>query len=162
MAVKTIQISANISVETKALLEKYAEVQGVKKAFVIEQALLHHLQALNELPADIVISPCLIVSRTSGERVLERVEKPGLPTRVMGALGRGQASVSGLKAVMGRRVVKQECLGQPPHLRIVDPSRENLIERRLVDGGKNSRHPASRPTPGAGCWPSSSAARIAS
>ena len=49
MAVETIQISANISVETKALLEKYAEVQGVKKAFVIEQALLHHLQALNEL-----------------------------------------------------------------------------------------------------------------
>jgi hypothetical protein len=40
MAVETIQISANISVETKALLEKYAEVQGVKKAFVIEQALL--------------------------------------------------------------------------------------------------------------------------
>ena len=83
MAVKTIQISANISIETKALLEKYAEVQGVKKAFVIEQALLHHLQALNELPADIVISPRLIVSRTSGERVLERVEKPGLPTEAM-------------------------------------------------------------------------------
>jgi hypothetical protein len=59
-------------------LEKYAEAQGVKKAFVIEEALLHHLQALNELPADIVIPPRLIVSRTSGERVLERIEKPEL------------------------------------------------------------------------------------
>ena len=83
MTVETTQISANISVETKALLEKYAEAQGVKKAFVIEEALLHHLQALNELPADIVIPPRFIVSRTSGERVLERIEKPELPTQTM-------------------------------------------------------------------------------
>jgi predicted ATP-grasp superfamily ATP-dependent carboligase len=43
MAVKTIQISANISVETKALLEKYAEVQGVKKA-----VLVHGVKKLRE------------------------------------------------------------------------------------------------------------------
>ena len=50
---------------------------------MIEEALLHHLQALKELPADIVIPPRLIVSRTSGERVLERIEKPERPTQAM-------------------------------------------------------------------------------
>jgi hypothetical protein len=83
MAIETTQISANISVETKALLEQYAQARGVKKAFIIEEALLYHLQALNELPADVVIPPHLIVSKTSGERVLERLEKREKPTEAM-------------------------------------------------------------------------------
>lgn len=44
------QISAYISDETRALLERYVRRTGVKKRHVIEQALLHHLQALDELP----------------------------------------------------------------------------------------------------------------
>ena len=43
------QISAYISTETKNLGEQYTKSQGVKKAFLVESALLHHLQALKDL-----------------------------------------------------------------------------------------------------------------
>lgn len=36
------QISANVSPETRDLLERYVRARGLKKGFVIEQALLHH------------------------------------------------------------------------------------------------------------------------
>jgi len=53
---------------------------------VVESALLHHLQALEELPADIVIPPRLVVSRESFEGILEQVENPGEPAAAMKAL----------------------------------------------------------------------------
>lgn len=47
------------------------------------------VQALSELPADIVIPSPLSVSRTSGERVLERIEEPQRPTKAMRELLKG-------------------------------------------------------------------------
>ncbi|HEX8441676.1 hypothetical protein [Archangium sp.] len=47
------QISAYVSDTTKELVERYVEAHGVKKGRLIEEALLHHLQALRELPADL-------------------------------------------------------------------------------------------------------------
>jgi hypothetical protein len=55
------QISAHISQETKEKVERYAAAHGVKKGALVEQALLHHLQALHELPADLVIPPRLVL-----------------------------------------------------------------------------------------------------
>ncbi|MCU0836422.1 MAG: ribbon-helix-helix domain-containing protein [Chromatiaceae bacterium] len=69
------QISAHISPETRERLERYVRARGLKKGFVIEQALLHHLQALNELPEDALIPPRLVVTAESGERLLERLAK---------------------------------------------------------------------------------------
>jgi hypothetical protein len=50
----------------------------VKKGHLIEQALLHHLQALDALPAEYVIHPRIVVSRRTGERMLRdaRSAKP--------------------------------------------------------------------------------------
>ena len=45
----------------------------MKKGHVLEMALLHHLQALHELPADIVISPRIVVSLRSGKEIEERI-----------------------------------------------------------------------------------------
>ena len=45
------QVSAYISEETKAEVEAYVKRRGVKKAYLIEEALQHHLQALREIPA---------------------------------------------------------------------------------------------------------------
>ena len=59
------QISAYISDETKAELEVYVKRRGVKKAFVIEEALLHHLQALREIPEDVMIPAKLILDEES-------------------------------------------------------------------------------------------------
>ena len=57
------QISAYISDDAKAALETYVKQRGVKKAYVIEEALLHHLQALREIPEDVII-PARLVLRT--------------------------------------------------------------------------------------------------
>ena len=68
------QISAQISQSTRELMEKHVRQSGVKKGHLIEQALLHHLQALDELPAEFIIHPRLVVSRSSGEELLRRAE----------------------------------------------------------------------------------------
>jgi hypothetical protein len=77
------QISANISPETRDRLERYVRARGMKKGFVIEQALLHHLQAISEIPEDIVIPPRLVVTAASGERLLERLKSQEVPNRAM-------------------------------------------------------------------------------
>ncbi len=63
------KISARISEETRKLVERYAGAHGMKKSALVEQALLHHLQALRKLPADIIIPPRLELSEASFERV---------------------------------------------------------------------------------------------
>jgi uncharacterized protein (DUF1778 family) len=89
MATTDVQISAFISAATKDLLEKHARASGLKKAHVVEMALLHHLQALQELPADVIIPPRLLLSRKEGGRLLRRLKKPGQPTRAMRELMKG-------------------------------------------------------------------------
>lgn len=80
------QVSAFISDSTKEALERYAEAHGLKKAYLIEEALLHHLQALRELPLDVIIPARLVVSQQSGIEILERVAKPRRPTKAMRSL----------------------------------------------------------------------------
>jgi hypothetical protein len=70
---KETQISALVSPTTKALLDRYVRATGVKKGHLVEQALRHHLQALEELPADAVIHPRLVVTRKSGDAILEHI-----------------------------------------------------------------------------------------
>ena len=84
------QISAFISEATKQQIERYAEAHGVKKAHLIEEALLHHLQALRELPADIVIPPRLVVTADSFKRLTELAKKPRRPTKALRDLMAGK------------------------------------------------------------------------
>jgi hypothetical protein len=84
------QISAYISEATKDKVERYAEAHGVKKGHLVEEALLHHLQALRELPADIVIPPRIIVTADSFEKVAELVKKPRKPTKALRDLMAGK------------------------------------------------------------------------
>jgi len=83
------QISAHVSKETKAQLERYANAHGMKKAALVEQALLHHLQALRELPADIIIPPRLVLTKKSYEEVGRLVAHPRKPSKTMRALAAG-------------------------------------------------------------------------
>ncbi len=77
------QISATISEETGKLVDDYAEAHGLKKGYLIEMALLHHLQALRELPADIIIPPRIVVTEASMRMIADRLEKPHAPTPAM-------------------------------------------------------------------------------
>ena len=78
---KECQISALISPATRALLEQYVRATGIKKGHLVEQALLHHMQALHELPADVIVRPRLVVSRRSGERIAARITAPPRPAK---------------------------------------------------------------------------------
>ena len=84
------QISAHISEATKRMVERYAEAHGVKKGHLVETALLHHLQALRELPADIVIPPSIVVTARSFDAVEEVVKKPRRPTKALRDLMAGK------------------------------------------------------------------------
>ena len=71
---RATQISALISDTTRVLMERHVRQTGVKKGHLVEQALLHHLQALDELPAEFIIHPRIVVSRKTGERMLKQME----------------------------------------------------------------------------------------
>jgi hypothetical protein len=80
------QISANISAETRELLERYVALHGVKKSHLIETAVRHHISALISIPADLIIPPAIEVSRATGGTILDRIEKPKPATAAMRAL----------------------------------------------------------------------------
>lgn len=84
------QISAFISTTTRDRLERYTEARGLKKGAVIEAALLHHLQALDELPPDLIVPARLVLTPESFERVALAVRSPPPPSEAMKALMSGQ------------------------------------------------------------------------
>ena len=84
------QISAYVSDTTKERVERYVEAHGVKKGRLIEEALLHHLQALRELPADLIIPPRIVVEPGTLERVAGLVKRPRKPTKALRELMAGK------------------------------------------------------------------------
>ena len=82
------QVSTTIATSTKRELDEYADAHGLKQGYLIEEALRHHLSALRELPADVIIPPRVVVTRESGQRVLERLEKPGKAPKALRELFR--------------------------------------------------------------------------
>jgi hypothetical protein len=79
---KETQISAIVSQSTKDLLDRHVRATGVKKGYLVEQALRHHLQALHELPAEVIVHPKLVVTRRSGEAIIKQM-KSGKPTKAL-------------------------------------------------------------------------------
>jgi len=71
-----IQISAYISNETKSLFEDFSAKSGQKKGFIIEQALLHYINAHQELPSDIIIPPFITVSKEVFNNVIMADREP--------------------------------------------------------------------------------------
>ena len=86
---RATQMSAPISKETKELLERHVKVTGVKKGHLIESALRFHLRALQELPADTMIPPRIVLTRRSFEQLAERLRAPGQPSQALRDLMRG-------------------------------------------------------------------------
>ena len=58
------RISAHISEETKAQVEAFVKKSGITEARLIEEALQHHLQALREIPSDLVVPSRLVRTLT--------------------------------------------------------------------------------------------------
>jgi len=84
----TTQVSAYISEETKAAIEAYVKRRGVKKAYLIEEALQHHLQALREIPEDLIIPSRLVLTGEAMAEIAERVIQEEQSTESLKALFR--------------------------------------------------------------------------
>lgn len=90
MAATQVQISAYVSEDTRALLDEAAEARGLKKGHVIEEALLHYLHALRELPSDVIVPSRLVLTEVAARQVVQLLEHPRPPTPAMIALMTGE------------------------------------------------------------------------
>ena len=79
----TVQISAFVSDDTKARLDGYARAHGVSKTWLVEQALLHHLQALEVLPEDVRVPVRMVLDAESARKVRALLQHPPAPTEAM-------------------------------------------------------------------------------
>jgi hypothetical protein len=80
------QISAFISDETRRQIEAYVKRSGVTKARLVEDALLHHLQALREIPDDVVVPARLVLADTSFDAVVAAIHADTAPVPALRAL----------------------------------------------------------------------------
>lgn len=85
---KDTQISAFVSCSTKEQLERYVRATGVEMNYLVEQDLQHYLAAFEQLPADVVVHPKLLVTSDSGKAVLRQL-RTGKPARALRALMHG-------------------------------------------------------------------------
>ncbi len=77
------QISAYISNETQENMEHYSATYGVKKGFLIENALDHYLQALYEIPEEFIIPSKLVLSDKTFQMIIDMMENPPEPTQAL-------------------------------------------------------------------------------
>jgi len=84
------QISATISEATKQKLDRFTESHGLKKNFVVEQALLYFMEARRELPDEALVPARLVVEDEVFDRIVEQVTSPPAATQGLRELMRGQ------------------------------------------------------------------------
>lgn len=84
------QISAQISSTTKEQLDRFTERLGLKKNYVVEQALLYFMEARRELPDEALVPTRLVLEDAAFERVARQLEAPPAPTRALRELMRGR------------------------------------------------------------------------
>ncbi|TVR04973.1 MAG: hypothetical protein EA398_00750 [Deltaproteobacteria bacterium] len=84
------QISATLSEATKARLDRFTRSRGLKKNFVVEQALLHYMEARGELPDEALVPARLVVADDAFDRIAEDIAHPPAPTPALRELMRGR------------------------------------------------------------------------
>lgn len=84
------QISATVSAATKEKLDQFTERHGLKKNFVVEQALLYFMEARRELPDEAFIPTRLVLENGAFDRLVAQIEHPPRPTKALRELMRGR------------------------------------------------------------------------
>ncbi|MCA9494943.1 MAG: DUF1778 domain-containing protein [Myxococcales bacterium] len=83
------QVSATISAATKDKLDRFTEQLGLKKNFVVEQALLFFMESRRELPDEAFIPTRLVLDDEQFDELVARLESPAAPTDRLVELMRG-------------------------------------------------------------------------
>lgn len=84
------QISATISAATRERLDRFTESHGLKKNFVVEQALLFFMDARTELPDEAFIPARLVLEDEAFDRLVAAIGHPAQPTPALRELMRGR------------------------------------------------------------------------
>lgn len=84
------QISATVSVAIKEKLDRFTESHGLKKNFVVEQALIYFMEARRELPDEALIPARIVLDNKAFDGVVDLLESPPAPTGALRELMRGK------------------------------------------------------------------------
>lgn len=84
------QISATISEATKERLDRFTESHGLKKNYVVEQALLYFMDARRELPDEALLPARLVIEDDAFDRIAKLLTRSPAPTDALRELMRGQ------------------------------------------------------------------------
>ncbi len=83
------QVSATISAATKDKLDRFTEQLGLKKNFVVEQALLFFMESRRELPDEAFVPTRFVLDDERFDELVARLDAPGAPTDRLVELMRG-------------------------------------------------------------------------
>jgi len=83
------QVSATISPATREKLDRFTEERGLKKNFVVEQALLYFMESRRELPDEAFIPTRLVLEEREFGKVVQRLGDGTAPTPALRELMRG-------------------------------------------------------------------------
>lgn len=84
------QISATISAGTKERLDRFTESHGLRKNYVVEQALLFFMEARTELPDEALVPARFVLEDEDFEHLVQAIESPAAPSDALRELMRGQ------------------------------------------------------------------------
>lgn len=90
LAMSDAQVSASISTATRERLDRFAEQHGLKKNFVVEQALLYFMEARRELPDEAFIPTRLVVDDDTFAKIVDAIDNPPKPSAELRELMRDQ------------------------------------------------------------------------
>lgn len=71
----SVQISAYIQDDVKEKLESYSLTHGMKKGFLIENAIEYYLQAMNDLPSSVIVPSSINISLESYKKIEQLSQK---------------------------------------------------------------------------------------
>ncbi len=91
MLTSPAQVSVTVSAETKDALDRFTDEHGLKKNFVVEQALLYFMEARRSLPDEAFTPTRVVLGNESFDALVARLGEPAAPTPALVALMRGHA-----------------------------------------------------------------------
>ncbi|MBA4370845.1 MAG: hypothetical protein C0418_04625 [Coriobacteriaceae bacterium] len=89
MSEDPVQISAYVSKTTKARLDEFARESGLKKGYIIEQAIGEFLSTAEVVPPEMQIPTRIVLTNESFDQVLDMINNPPEPTEALKALLKG-------------------------------------------------------------------------
>ena len=84
------QVSATVSTATRERLDRFTEKHGLRKNYVVEQALLLFMESRRELPDEAFLPGRIVLGDAEFERVVALLEAPPAPTPALRELMHGR------------------------------------------------------------------------